>query len=51
MGMTFCVWADHSTVGFVVPLDMASMLSGKAGSAEEAASITAKFRKEVRVKL
>ncbi|MGW2206332.1 hypothetical protein [Streptomyces sp. NPDC001774] len=48
--MTICVWADHSTVGFVVPLDMASMMSGKPGSAEDAASLTAKLRKEVRVK-
>ncbi|MEV4949322.1 hypothetical protein [Streptomyces sp. NPDC053755] len=49
--MTFCVWADHSTVGFVTPMDMASMATGKAGTAEEAAAITAKLRKEVRVKL
>ncbi|MEU6948250.1 hypothetical protein ABZ957_23935 [Streptomyces sp. NPDC046316] len=48
--MTICVWGDHSTVGFVVPMDMGSMMTGKAGSAEEAASLTAKFRKEVRVK-
>ncbi|MFE5795690.1 hypothetical protein ACFQ8C_24385 [Streptomyces sp. NPDC056503] len=48
--MNFCIWADHSTVGFVVPLDMAAMLSGKGGSLEEAATVTAKFRKEVRVK-
>ncbi|MFE5619737.1 hypothetical protein [Streptomyces sp. NPDC056470] len=49
--MTICVWADHSTVGFVVPMDMGSMMTGKAGSADEAASLTAKLRKEVRVKL
>ncbi|MFF8604684.1 hypothetical protein ACF06X_01985 [Streptomyces sp. NPDC015346] len=48
--MTVCVWADHSTVGFVTPMDMASMAAGKAGSMEDAAAITAKFRKEVRVK-
>ncbi|MBT2439233.1 hypothetical protein J7E93_03675 [Streptomyces sp. ISL-36] len=48
--MTFCVWADHSTVGFVTPMDMASMATGKAGSPEEAAALTAKLRKEVRVK-
>ncbi|MFD0154906.1 hypothetical protein ACWGQ4_36010 [Streptomyces sp. NPDC055721] len=51
MTMTMCVWADHSTVALVIPLDMASMLTGKGGSAEDAASITAKLRKEVRVKL
>ena len=48
--ITMCVWADHSTVGFVVPLDMASALTGAGGSAEDAAAITAKLRKEVRVK-
>ncbi|MCX4980898.1 hypothetical protein [Streptomyces sp. NBC_00572] len=51
MTMTMCVWADHSTVGLVIPIDMASLLTGKAGSAEEAAATTAKLRKEVRVKL
>lgn len=50
MTMTMCVWADHSTVGFVVPIDVASLLAGKAGSAEDSASIAAKLRKEVRVK-
>ncbi|MEU8518130.1 hypothetical protein [Streptomyces sp. NBC_01216] len=49
--MTVCVWADHSTVGFVTPMDMASIAAGKAGSPEEAASLTAKLRKEVRVKV
>ncbi|GGV93247.1 hypothetical protein GCM10010230_03590 [Streptomyces narbonensis] len=49
--MTFCVWADHSTVGFVVPVNMADMFAGKSGSMEDAASLTAKLRKEVRVKL
>ncbi|MFI9207384.1 hypothetical protein ACIGW7_04450 [Streptomyces sp. NPDC053253] len=49
--MTVCVWADHSTVGFVVPMNMADMLAGKGGSMEDAASIAAKLRKEVRVKL
>ncbi|MER5968026.1 hypothetical protein [Streptomyces sp. NPDC002057] len=49
--VTMCVWADHSTVGFVVPIDMATALTGSTGSAEDAAAITAKLRKEVRVKL
>ncbi|MFG2113421.1 hypothetical protein ACGFRB_12425 [Streptomyces sp. NPDC048718] len=49
--VSFCVWADHSTVGIVVPLDMGSLLTGKGGSPEDAAGLTAKFRKEVRVKI
>ncbi|MFE7412189.1 hypothetical protein [Streptomyces laurentii] len=48
--INFCVWADHSTLGIVVPLDMGSVLTGKGGSPEDAASLTAKLRKEVRVK-
>ncbi|MGW1929560.1 hypothetical protein [Streptomyces sp. NPDC001919] len=48
--VTMCVWADHSTVGFVVPTDAGALLSGKAGTAEDAAALTAKLRKEVRVK-
>ncbi|WP_328944660.1 hypothetical protein OG259_27340 [Streptomyces sp. NBC_00250] len=51
MSITMCIWADHSTVGFVVPIDVASLLAGKAGTGEEAAAITAKLRKEIRVKL
>ncbi|MFF7181489.1 hypothetical protein [Streptomyces sp. NPDC008121] len=49
--LTVCVWADHSTVGFVAPMDMGSLLTGKAGTPEEAAGIAAKLRKEVRVKI
>ncbi|MFB6838866.1 hypothetical protein [Streptomyces sp. NPDC056361] len=48
--VTMCVWADHSTVGFVVPVDMSAMMTGKGASGEEAAGIAAKLRKEVRVK-
>ncbi|MFG2641850.1 hypothetical protein ACGFYP_12895 [Streptomyces sp. NPDC048370] len=49
--MSVCVWGDHSTLGFVIPMDMASLLSGKGTAPEDAAATTAKFRKEVRVKL
>ncbi|MGW4161058.1 hypothetical protein [Streptomyces sp. NPDC004788] len=49
-GVTACVWADHSTVGIVIPVDAASMLTGKGSTGAEAADITARFRKEVRVK-
>ncbi|MFJ3905658.1 hypothetical protein [Streptomyces sp. NPDC090025] len=48
--MSVCVWGDHSTLGFTLPLDMASMLTGKGSSMDDAAAITAKLRKEVRVK-
>ncbi|WP_267245468.1 hypothetical protein [Streptomyces sp. PR69] len=49
--MTVCAWADHSTVGLAMPIDMAAAITGKAGSAEEAAGLTAKLRNDVRVKL
>jgi hypothetical protein len=49
--MSVCVWGDHSTVGFVMPMDLASLMAGKGTPPEEAAAITAKVRKEVRVKL
>lgn len=49
--MSVCMWADHSTLGFVMPVDLASMMTGKGTSPDDAASITAKLRKEVRVKL
>ncbi|WP_432076075.1 hypothetical protein [Streptomyces wuyuanensis] len=48
--MTVCAWGDHSTVAFVMPMDMASMLAGKGTSPEDAAGVAAKLRKEIRVK-
>lgn len=48
--MTVCAWADHSTVAFVMPMDMSTLMSGKGTAPEDAASITAKLRKEIRVK-
>ncbi|MBT2368358.1 hypothetical protein J7E88_24285 [Streptomyces sp. ISL-10] len=48
---TVCIWGDYSTVGFVMPIDFASAMTGKGTSPEDAASIAAKLRKEVRVKL
>ncbi|MFC8919644.1 hypothetical protein ACFT5C_28220 [Streptomyces sp. NPDC057116] len=50
MRMQMCVWGDHSTMGWTLPMNMADVMAGKATSADEAASLTAKLRKEVRVK-
>jgi len=44
-----CVWADHSTVGMVLKMDMASMSKGGSISMQEAADTTAKMLKQVRV--
>ncbi|MEV0253021.1 hypothetical protein AB0H82_01920 [Streptomyces sp. NPDC050732] len=46
-----CVWGDHSTVGFLVNVDAADALAGKAADLDAAAATTAKFRGEVRVKI
>ncbi|WP_250403342.1 hypothetical protein [Streptomyces cellostaticus] len=47
--MTFCVWGDHSTVGFVMPMDIANLAAGRSSDPAADAELTAKFRKEIRV--
>ncbi|MGP3991125.1 hypothetical protein [Streptomyces sp. 3N207] len=47
--MPFCMWGDHSTVGFVVTASSADVLSGKSTPVSEAGETTAKVRKDVRV--
>ncbi|MEU6825677.1 hypothetical protein ABZ921_34125 [Streptomyces atriruber] len=51
MSAATCIWGDHSTLGYVVTTDVASALAGTPADLDEAASTTAKFRGEVRVKL
>ncbi|GHC42623.1 hypothetical protein [Streptomyces flavofungini] len=48
--LALCVWADHSTVAVVLPMDTRAIKEGKAASLDEAATTTKKLRKEVRVK-
>lgn len=50
---TICLWADYSTVGYVLPVDLAQIISGggKSTSVADAADLTAKVRKDVRVPL
>ncbi|MEU5953820.1 hypothetical protein [Streptomyces sp. NPDC047525] len=48
--MPVCIWGDNSTVGVVLPVDMASAMTGKAPDLGSAADTTTKLRKEVRVK-
>ncbi|MGW7076293.1 hypothetical protein ACWGH2_09485 [Streptomyces sp. NPDC054871] len=48
--MPVCIWGDNSTLGIVIPVDMASAMTGKGASLEDAADTTTKLRKEVRVK-
>jgi hypothetical protein len=49
--MTMCVWGDHSTIGFVMPMELSDIAAGKSADPAEAAETTAKLRKEVRVKI
>jgi hypothetical protein len=44
-----CMWADHSTVGWVVTSDAQKMLGGTDPSLEDAATLTAKVRDDTRV--
>ncbi|WP_219692614.1 hypothetical protein, partial [Streptomyces anatolicus] len=50
MSAATCIWGDHSTLGYVVTTDVASAISGRSADLDEAATTTAKLRKEVRVK-
>ncbi|KUL56543.1 MULTISPECIES: hypothetical protein [unclassified Streptomyces] len=51
MSASTCIWGDHSTIGYVVGTDVASALSGTSVDLDEAATNSAKLRKDVRVKL
>ncbi|MFE6818381.1 hypothetical protein [Streptomyces sp. NPDC057677] len=46
-----CIWSDHSTLGYVMPMDLADLMAGKSTPTEEAATTSAKLRKEIRVEL
>lgn len=48
--MPVCIWGDKSTVAVTIPVDMASAMTGKSASLQDAADTTVKLRKEVRVK-
>jgi hypothetical protein len=48
--MPVCIWGDHSTLGVIIHIDMADAMAGKSADLAGAADLTAKFRKDVRVK-
>ncbi|MFF7387302.1 hypothetical protein ACFZAE_02380 [Streptomyces scabiei] len=50
MTLPVCIWGDHSTVAYVISIDMASMAAGKSTTIDEAAELAAKLRNDVRVK-
>ena len=47
----FCMWADHSTVGTVMSVDMAAAMTGKSTPISDAADTTGKVRKDTRVEI
>ncbi|MFF1376634.1 hypothetical protein [Streptomyces sp. NPDC058308] len=47
--MPVCIWSDHSTLGVVVPVEVANAMAGKL-SLDNASATALKVRKEVRVK-
>lgn len=49
MNLVYCVWGDHSTLGFVMPMEYSDLAAGKSTDPNEAAETAAKLRKEVRV--
>ncbi|MGW5862164.1 hypothetical protein ACWFRJ_08330 [Streptomyces sp. NPDC055239] len=51
MSMATCIWGDNSTLGIAITTDVANAMAGKSADLDEASETTAKFRKEVRVKL
>ena len=50
MSMPVCIWGDHSTLGIVIPVDLATAMTGKTADLQGAADTPAKLRSEVRVK-
>lgn len=50
--MPICMWADYSTVGYTVPIDLTAIVSGGGGlSIDAAAELTAKVRTDTRVEI
>ncbi|MGW6398997.1 hypothetical protein [Streptomyces sp. NPDC055134] len=50
MSMPVCIWGDHSTLGIVIPVDLATAMTGKTADLQSAADTSTKLRGEVRVK-
>ncbi|CAL9419982.1 hypothetical protein SUDANB106_01850 [Streptomyces sp. enrichment culture] len=51
ISMPFCIWGDHSTLGYVALNDMAVFATGKNFSLDEAAEAAARLRNDVRVEI
>ncbi|MFJ1543847.1 hypothetical protein [Streptomyces sp. NPDC088246] len=51
LSLPVCIWGDHSTLVYVMNMDMAAMMTGKSVSLEDAANTAAKLRNDVRVEV
>jgi hypothetical protein len=52
VNLTVCLWADYSTVGYIIPFDISAMTKGGGSTDVNAAGdLLAKVRKDVRVPL
>ncbi|MTE19049.1 hypothetical protein F0L17_07875 [Streptomyces sp. TRM43335] len=47
----YCIWGDHSTVAYSVTTDVASVITGRSQSLDEAAELVAKLRGDVLVEI
>jgi hypothetical protein len=50
MNVPICIWGDHSTIGVTIHVVLADAMAGKAADLKASSELTAKLRKEVRVK-
>ncbi|WP_307792342.1 hypothetical protein [Streptomyces verrucosisporus] len=51
ISMPFCIWGDHSTLGYVALNDMATFTTGKNFSLDETAEAASKLRNDVLVEI
>ncbi|WP_405581554.1 hypothetical protein [Streptomyces sp. NBC_01190] len=51
--VTICLWADHSTIGTIAPIDIAAITAGTGGGAtpEDTADLLARVRTDTRVEI
>ncbi|MYW48631.1 DUF1720 domain-containing protein, partial [Streptomyces sp. SID161] len=49
--LSICIWGDHSTLGFVMPMVYADLAAGRSSDPAADAELAAKLRNEVRVKI
>ncbi|MES9507209.1 hypothetical protein ABWJ92_12470 [Streptomyces sp. NPDC000609] len=51
LSLPICIWGDHSTLVYVMNMDMAALMTGKSVTLEDAANTAAKLRDDIRVEV